>query len=201
MRPLFRGIRPAFLYSFPMFRASHIPNAICVLRIVLVVPIVISLRSEDFLLALVLIVIAGLSDALDGYLARSFDWRTRLGGLLDPLADKLLLVTVILTLTFMGLTPVWLALVVIGRDLVIVSGGILYNYLIGPVTPAPSLISKVNTVCQLIYIIVVILRQASGWPPEIGILLGVAAVLFTSVFSGVDYVIRWGAKAAAHRRA
>ncbi len=184
-----------------MFRASHIPNAICVLRIVLVVPIVISLRSEDFLLALVLIVIAGLSDALDGYLARAFDWRTRLGGLLDPLADKLLLVTVILTLTFMGLTPVWLAFVVIGRDLVIVSGGILYNYLIGPVTPDPSLISKVNTVCQLIYIIVVILRQASGWPPEIGILLGVAAVLFTSVFSGVDYVIRWGAKAAAHRRA
>ncbi len=167
----------------------------------LVIPIVISLRSEEFSLALVLILIAGLSDGLDGYLAKRFDWRTRLGGLLDPLADKLLLVTVVLTLTFMNLTPVWLACVVIGRDLIIVTGAILYHYLIGPVTPDPSLISKINTVCQLIYIIVVILRQASGWPPEIGIELATAAVLFTSLVSGVDYVVRWSAKAAAHRGA
>jgi len=167
----------------------------------LVIPIVISLRSEDFLLALVLIFIAGLSDGLDGYLAKRFDWRTRLGGLLDPLADKLLLVTVILTLAFMNLTPVWLACVVIGRDLIIVIGAILYNYLIGPVTPDPSVISKTNTICQLLYIICVILHQASGWPPEIGILLVGAAVLFTSLVSGFDYVIRWSAKAAAHRGA
>jgi cardiolipin synthase len=164
-----------------------------------VIPIVISLRSEEFLLALVLIIVAGLSDALDGYLARRFDWRTRLGGLLDPLADKLLVVTVILTLTFMNLTPIWLACVVIGRDLVIVTGAIFYHYLIGPVPPDPSVISKINTVCVLLYIIVVILRQASGWPPEIGILLIGAAVLFTGLVSGVDYVIRWSAKAAAHR--
>ncbi len=169
------------------------------MRILLVIPIVITLSSEDFLLALVLIVIAGLSDALDGYLARTFDWRTRLGGLLDPLADKLLLVTVILTLTFMGLTPVWVAGVVIGRDLIIISGAIAYHYLIGPVAPAPSLISKFNTICQLIYIILVIGHEAIGWPPEVGILLAVAAVLFTSVASGLDYVIRWSAKAAAHR--
>jgi cardiolipin synthase (CMP-forming) len=162
------------------------------MRMLLVIPIVISLRSEDFLLALVLIFIAGLSDGLDGYLAKRFDWRTRLGGLLDPLADKLLLVTVILTLTFMNLTPIWLACVVIGRDLIIITGAILYNYLIGPVTPDPSVVSKINTICQLLYIIVVILRQASGWPPEIGILLVTAAVLFTSLVNGIDYVIRWG---------
>lgn len=182
-----------------MFRASHIPNSICVIRILLVIPIVISLRSDEFLLALVLIIIAGLSDALDGYLARRFDWRTRLGGLLDPLADKLLVVTVILTLTFMNLTPIWLACVVIGRDLVIVTGAIFYHYLIGPVPPDPSVISKMNTVCVLLYIIFVILRQAGGWPSEIGILLIGAAVLFTSLVSGVHYVIRWSAKAAAQR--
>ena len=152
-------------------------------------------------MALVLICIAGLSDGLDGYLARRFDWRTRIGGLLDPLADKLLLVTVILTLTFMNLTPVWLACVVIGRDLIIVIGAILYHYLIGSVTPDPSVISKINTICQLLYIIVVIVHQASGWPLEIGILLAGAAVLFTSLVSGFDYVIRWSAKAAAHRGA
>lgn len=184
-----------------MIRASHIPNSICVIRILLVIPIVFSLQSEDFLLALILIVIAGLSDGLDGYLARRFDWRTRLGGLLDPLADKLLAVTVILTLTFMDLTPIWLACVVIGRDLIIVTGAIFYHYLIGPVPPEPSFISKINTVCVLLYIIFVILRQASGWPPEIGVLLVAAAVLFTSLVSGLDYVIRWSVKAAAHRGA
>lgn len=120
---------------------------------------------------------------------------------MDPLADKLLAVTVILTLTFMDLTPIWLACVVIGRDLVIVTGAIFYHYLIGPVPPEPSFISKINTVCVLLYIIFVILRQASGWPPEIGILLVTAAVLFTSLVSGIDYVIRWSVKAAAHRGA
>lgn len=184
-----------------MFRAAHIPNSICVLRILLVIPIVMSLRSGDFQLALILIFVAGLSDGLDGFLAKTFDWRTRLGGLLDPLADKLLLVTVILTLTFMELTPVWLAAVVIGRDLVIVTGAIVYNYLIGRVTPDPSVISKVNTICQLLYILFVIAHQASGWPPAAGILLVGAAVLFTSVVSGLDYVIRWSAKAAANRGA
>lgn len=139
-----------------MFHASHIPNGIYVIQILLVIPIVISLRSEDFLLALVLILIAGLSDALDGYLARRFDWRTRLGGLLDPLADKLLVVTVIVTLTFMDLTPVWLACVIIGRDLIIVTGAIFYHYLIGPVPPEPTFISKVNTVFTLLYLILVI---------------------------------------------
>ena len=171
------------------------------MRILLIIPVIISLRSEDFLLALVLISIAGLSDALDGYLARRFDWRTRLGGLLDPLADKLLVVTVIVTLTFMDLTPVWLACVIIGRDLVIVTGAIFYHNLIGPVPPEPTFISKVNTVFTLLYLILVILRQASGWPPEMSILIAAFTVLFTSLFSGVDYVIRWSAKAAARRSA
>lgn len=183
-----------------MFRASHIPNSICVVRILLVIPIVMSLRSEDFSLALILILIAGLSDGLDGYLAKTFDWRTRLGGLLDPLADKVLLITVILTLASMNLTPIWLASVVIGRDLIIVIGAIAYSYLIGPITPEPSVISKINTVCQLVYMLFVIAHQATGLPPEIGIELAGAAVLFTSLASGLDYVIRWSAKAAAHRR-
>jgi cardiolipin synthase len=184
-----------------MFRASYIPNSICALRIVLVIPIVITLRAEEFGSALILILIAGLSDGVDGYLARRFDWRTRLGGLLDPLADKLLLVTVILTLTFMNLSPVWLACIVIGRDLIIVIGAVFYTYLIGPVKPDPSVISKVNTACQLLYMISVIAHQASGWPPEIGILLAEATVVLTSLVSGVDYVIRWSAQAVAHHRA
>ncbi len=184
-----------------MFRPSHIPNLICVLRIILVVPIVVSLLREDFRLALLLIFIAGFSDGLDGFLAKRFDWRTRLGGLLDPAADKLLMLAVFVTLTYIGLTPVWLATVVVGRDIVIVSGAVAYNVLIGPVPPEPSIISKLNTACQLSYMLLVIAQPAFGWQLSTGILVVGAAVLFTSVVSGLDYVLRWSARAVAVHRA
>lgn len=184
-----------------MLRASHIPNLICVLRIILVAPIVVMLLSGDFRLALLLIFIAGSSDGLDGFLAKRFDWRTRLGGLLDPAADKLLMLALFLTLTYIGLTPVWLAAVVIGRDLIIVSGATAYNILIGPVRPDPSLISKLNTGVQLLYMLLVIAQQAFGWPLSSVILMSGAGVLFTSVISGLDYVLRWSAKALAGQRA
>ena len=184
-----------------MFRAAYIPNLICVLRIVLVGPIVAALWSGDFRLALLLIFIAGFSDGLDGFLAKNFDWRTRLGGLLDPAADKLLIVAVFLTLTFMGLVPVWLAAIVIGRDVVIVSGAIAYSVLIGRVSPDPSRISKANTACQLLYLLLVIAEQAFAWPLAIGVLVCGAAVMFTSVISGLDYVLRWSGKALANRHA
>lgn len=183
-----------------MFKASHIPNLICVVRIILVVPIVVSLLSGNFRWALALIFAAGFSDALDGYLAKHFDWRTRLGGILDPSADKLLLVAVIVTLTWLGLSPVWLAAAVIGRDLVIISGAVTYNFLIGPVQPNPSLISKLNTGFQLLYMLFVISNQAFDWPERIIILVIGAGLLFTSAVSGIDYVVRWSAKAMAAGR-
>jgi cardiolipin synthase len=163
----------------------------------LVVPIVISLLSGQYAWSLVLIFVAGVSDGLDGYLAKHFDWRTRLGGILDPSADKLLLVAVIVTLTYLELSPVWLAAVVVGRDLTIVSGAVTYNFLIGPVQPNPSWISKLNTGFQLLYMLVVIANQAFDWAADVGILVIGAAVLFTSVVSGIDYVVRWSSKAMA----
>lgn len=183
-----------------MFHASNIPNMICVLRIMLVVPIVFSLIGGEFTTALVLIFVAGFSDGLDGFLARTFDWRTRLGGLLDPLADKLLLVAAMLTLTSLQLVPVWLTCVVIGRDIVIVSGAIAYNLLIGPVKPAPTVISKINTVLQLLYIVLVIAQQALGWLPQIAIILAGTGVFCTSAVSGMDYVMRWSRKAMSMAR-
>jgi len=189
------------LRLFTVFRASHIPNLICVLRILLVVPIVISLLDGRFMTALVLIFIAGFSDGLDGFLAKRCNWRTRLGGILDPLADKLLLVAVMLTLTTLNLVPLWLTCVVIGRDVVIVSGAIAYNFLIGPVKPAPTVISKINTMLQLLYIVLVIAQQVFGWLPPIAIVLAGTGVFCTSAVSGLDYVMRWGRKAWSARQA
>ena len=181
-----------------MLRVSHIPNGICILRIILVGPIVFSLLSGEFFAALILIFVAGLSDGLDGFLAKTFDWRTRLGGLLDPLADKILLIAVFLTLTYLGLTPAWLTVVVIGRDAVIIAGAITYNFRIGAVQTDPTLLSKVNTGLQLLYMLAVISNQAFSWSLGLIILLIGAGVLNTSFVSGLDYVLRWSAKAAAH---
>ncbi len=183
-----------------MLRASNIPNFICVLRILLVAPIVMSLCGGAFTTALILIFVAGFSDVLDGFLAKQFDWRTRLGGLLDPLADKFLLVAVMLTLTSLGLVPLWLTFVVIGRDVVIVSGAVAYNLLIGQVKPEPTIISKINTLLQLFYIVLIIAQQAFGWPPAIMTILAGTGVFCTSAISGMDYVMSWSRKAISAKR-
>lgn len=179
---------------------SHLPNLICVLRILLVVPIVLALLEGNQLLALGLILVAGVSDGLDGYLAKRFGWRTRLGGILDPAADKILLVAVYVTLVWTGLVPFWLMAVVLGRDLVIVSGTLAYQWLIGPVQPAPSQVSKLNTAVQLLFCLAVLAAEAFGWPPRPAVVLLGAGVLVTSVISGLDYVLRWSALAISSGR-
>ena len=178
-----------------------LPNAICVVRLLLVLPLVLLLIDEQYIAALALIVVAGVSDALDGYLAKTFDWRSRLGGLLDPAADKLLLVSIFLTLTYAGLVPLAVTVIVVGRDVVIVLGAVIYQLLIAPVEAEPTAISKLNTACQLGFVLFTISNVAFGWPPRISLLVLGAAVVFTSVASGLNYVLRWSTRAWAARRA
>ena len=176
-------------------RASNIPNLICLARIVLVIPIIRSLWLEQFLLSLVLIIIAGLSDILDGYLAKRNNWRSYLGAVLDPAADKILLVSLFLTLQNMGLIPLWLTLTVIARDLMIVFGLSLYRYFVGVPEPKPTRISKFNTTLQLAFIIFVILAQGIQFPFEILAMVCGSLVFVTSILSGLDYWIIWSIEA------
>ena len=169
-------------------KLRHIPNAICVVRIILVVPIVRYLLEERYGLALVLILIAGLSDALDGYLARRFDWRTRLGGLLDPAADKLLMFSVFVTLTWMGWVPVWFTVVVVARDVVIVVGTLVYQVLVGPVHGEPNQASKLNTVLQIAFVLLTVNHAWMGWPPSSWLQVLATAILVTIAISIVQYV-------------
>ena len=104
-------------------RRQDIPNLISITRILLVVPLVVALLDYQFGIAMVLFAIAGISDALDGFLAKHYHWESRLGSILDPLADKLLLVAGFATLTWLGYIPNWLLWLVIGRDIMIVTGG------------------------------------------------------------------------------
>ena len=169
-------------------KLKYIPNMICVARIILVAPIVWSLLEGRYGLALGLILIAGASDALDGYLARRFDWRTRLGGLLDPAADKLLMFAAFVTLAWIGLVPVWFTAIVVGRDIVIIGGAVAYQLYVAPVHGEPTGASKLNTVFQILFVLLTISHAWLEWPPVVWLQLLGAAILMTIGISTVQYV-------------
>jgi cardiolipin synthase len=172
-----------------------LPNAICIARMLLAVPLVWLIVEARYAEALGVLVVAGISDGLDGFLAKTFDWRTRLGGLLDPAADKLLLVSVFSALTFVGVVALALTAHGNGRDGVIVIGAVCYQLLIAPVKGEPAAISKLNTACQLAYVVFSLTSVAFAWPPAVSLLVLGAAVVFTSLVSGLNYVLRWSLRA------
>lgn len=175
---------------------ASLPNLICVLRILLTIPVVWTLVEGRFGWTLALFLVAAVSDGLDGYLAKRFDWTTELGKVLDPVADKLLLVSVFVTLTLLGMVPLWLAATAVARDLVIAGGAGVYRWLFGPLDGRPTLPSKLNTVLQLAYVLCVMASAATPLvPPGLVITLG-AAVFVTTVVSGVDYIVIYARRAA-----
>jgi cardiolipin synthase (CMP-forming) len=172
-----------------------IPNAISLMRIALVLPVLVLLHRGEYGWALLLFWIAGLSDGVDGYLASRFSWESRVGALLDPIADKLLIAGMFISLGIIGLIPVWLSAVVILRDLVIVGGAIAYHLLIEPLQGEPTTISKLNTMIQLLFLLFVLCRATFDWPERITVIVLGAATLVTVVVSGIDYVMRWSGRA------
>lgn len=172
-----------------------LPNAISLMRIALVVPILVYIGRHRFEPALLLFFVAGFSDGLDGWLAKRFGWGTRLGALLDPIADKLLVAGVFVMLTVIGLVPAWLTTIVVLRDVIIVGGAMVYNWLFAPVEGEPTRISKLNTALELLFILFVLSRATFGWPDDITITVLGAGVLVTVVVSGFDYVWSWTRRA------
>ena len=133
----------------------------------------------------------------DGYLAKRFNWHTRFGALIDPVADKLLVAGAFITLAYTQHIPIWLAAVVIFRDVVIVTGATAYNFIVKPVPGEPTRISKLNTALQLLFLLFVLTRESFVWPDPISITILGAAILVTVVISGVDYVWSWSRRAFA----
>lgn len=170
---------------------SWLPNAISIARIALILPILLLFVNGEFGWALALFVIAGLSDGIDGYLAKNYGWQSRLGSFLDPAGDKLLVAWSFGTLAYLGLLPVWLAVVVILRDVVIVTGSFLFHYLVRRLEGQPTLISKLNTALEFAFLIFVMAQAGFGWPDEFTTTIVGAAVLVTVVISGFDYVAGW----------
>ena len=174
---------------------SWLPNAISLFRIALIAPILLLIVAGNFPLALGLFVLAGFSDGVDGYLAKRFDWHTRLGAMLDPVADKLLMAGTYVTLALTTLIPAWLAAAVVCRDVVIVGGAAAYNFLIRPVPGEPTRVSKVNTGLELLFVVFVLSRAGFDWPDAISLVVLGAAVFVTVVISGLDYVLSWSRRA------
>jgi cardiolipin synthase len=180
-------------------RARDIPNAITVMRFLLVPPVVILLLQERFTAALVVFGIAGFSDGLDGFLAKRFDWRSRLGSILDPLADKLLLVSSFVTLGWLGLIPAWLVWLVILRDLVIVAGATFYHMRIEQFDAEPSIASKLNTGTQILLVLAVLYSFGIQTLPVVLMDVLFYGVLLTTLWSGFNYVWTWGRRAMQKR--
>lgn len=169
----------------------NLPNVITLARL-LSVPLTIWLLFEErYAAAFWLFVAAGLSDALDGYIAKRFNRRTRLGALLDPAADKLLLAGVSVTLGIAGQLPAWLVILIVLRDFLIVLGFGLIQMTAAPKNFGPIFISKINTLVQLALVTFVLARSALGIEPGIVTMLLVLAAAVTTVLSGLSYLVRW----------
>ena len=168
-----------------------IPNLITLGRILLVPIVVWAIASNAMFIAFVLFLVAGVSDGVDGFLAKRFDMTTELGAYLDPLADKALIVSIYLTLGINGDIPQWLVILVVSRDILIV-GGIMLSWLMGnPLKIKPLLVSKLNTVAQIAFACVVLgsLGLNYALPMFKLVLMGLVAVL--TLLSIAAYLAEW----------
>lgn len=172
----------------------NVPNLLTVVRILLVPLILLLLARGEFGSALWLVLGAGLTDFLDGYIARRFGLMTRLGGILDPLADKFLIVSSFVVLAWLGLVPWWLAIAIVGRDLVILTGAGAWYRRMGSIEMEPTWLSKANTFVQ-ISIVYLVLADAAGIvriSPAFPVLFVISFVL--TLVSGLHYVVVWGGR-------
>jgi len=176
---------------------AQVPNLLTLLRIAACPVLVLLLRDHGYALALAVFLAAGITDGLDGYIAKRFNCVSGLGAILDPIADKLLIASAYIMLAMLENIPFWLLIVVMFRDLVIVVGYLVLLALGDEVPMQPTYLSKINTFLQISLVIAVLVGQA-------GLLLAplieqafVFGVLVTTVSSGCQYVWAWGIKREA----
>lgn len=179
---------------------AQIPNIITVIRILLVGPIAWLLWENRHMDAFLLMLVAGISDAFDGFLARRFNWLSKLGATLDPLSDKLLVAVVFIVFTLQDHIPLWVAVIVLFRDFTIIAGAGVYKVLYEEVDIAPTFLSKANTAMQIVVLLLIMV----GLLP-LGLMSEICRVVvdpycffilaILGLSSGVDYVVTWGSKA------
>ena len=178
----------------------HLPNLITALRFLLIPVLVLLLIEQRYVPAFAVFIVSAISDLADGVIARRWNLRTRLGAIADPLADKLTMLAVTLVLASQALIPVWLAVAIVVRDLVIMGGAVAFRFIVGRVEMAPSWLSKFNTVLEFCVLSALLADAAQAI--EVTALLPPLFVLVmaTILGSGAHYVWVWGHRAWRSRQ-
>jgi len=173
---------------------THLPNIITSIRLILLIPLSIYLIDEDYQTALAIFFIAGCSDALDGFLAKKFNWVSRFGSILDPIADKALLVVTMAILTMNQKFTLLFFSAVAARDIYIVLGAYIYYRRVGPFQMEPSLISKINTFMQILTVSALLVSLSYFELPSLMIDYLIWTVYLTVIASTIHYSWVWGNK-------
>ncbi len=168
-----------------------IPNLVTLGRILLVPVVIWAITAGEMRIAFILFVAAGISDAVDGFLAKRFGMTTELGAYLDPLADKAMLVSIYVALGIIEAIPRWLVILVVSRDIMIVSAVMLAWLVHKPVRLKPLLVSKLNTVVQILLVCAVLASLGFNFNAEIGVLVLTALVTILTLLSIAFYVVEW----------
>jgi len=177
----------------------NVPNMLTLTRIIMTPVIVYMVLIGEAWLALSLMVIAGITDMLDGAIARYFNLRTTVGGYLDPIADKIMLISLFVTLFIVNQVPLFVFLAVIFRDLIIVLGAAIYEIVTHRLTMEPSLVSKATTFMQIIYVALLLLNMAVSIPNSLLQVSMWSAFILTCI-SGLHYLISWTDKASKQEK-
>ena len=172
-----------------------LPNVLTLIRLALVPVTGYCLATGQYQAALPIFLLAALTDLADGYIARRFNLTSRLGAALDPVADKLNMLVATVGLAWQLLIPLWLAIAIVARDLLIVAGALAYRALAGRITIAPTRLSKINTFLEFTLLLLV-MAAAAGWIDIRPWQHAAFVIVFaTIVLSGVQYAWEWGRKA------
>ncbi len=168
-----------------------IPNLITVFRFILVPIVVVMILQEEWGWAFVLFAVAGISDGFDGYIARQFDMNSAFGAAIDPLADKLLLVSIYITLAIVGVIPSWLAIIVVSRDIIIVMAFIVSWMMAQPMAVKPLFASKVNTALQIAFAAFVL--GGLAFALDLGMFVEPFTILIAALTIATAglYLVRW----------
>ena len=166
----------------------YIPNVLTMFRLFLVVPVVFSIARGHYQTALLIFMLAGFTDGLDGFLARRYSWQSELGSLLDPLADKFMMVAAFMSLALREQIPLWLLVMVMLRDLIIVAGVLVYHLKTRSIQMYPTLVGKVNTLLQVLLIVIVLFNGGVYPVPDMMMSMVILALLISTVLSCIGYV-------------
>jgi cardiolipin synthase len=168
-----------------------LPNLITIGRLFLVPLVIVMILNGHWQGAFIVFVVAGVSDAVDGFLAKHCGMASELGAYLDPIADKALIVSIYITLAMVGAVPSWLVVLVVSRDVMIVSAVILSWVMGKPLAISPFVVSKLNTGAQLIFAALVLGSRAFGVDPGQAIQVGQLFVALLTVGSMTAYLAFW----------